>query len=44
MSKNTAVDTELNRLEILLIHAKDFTPHKVEYYKTLIKDHKQKNK
>ncbi len=33
---------QLNELEIKLIHALDFSPHKVEYYRELISQHKSK--
>ncbi len=32
----------LNNLEIRLIYAKNFTPHKVAYYEELIKEYKQR--
>jgi hypothetical protein len=34
--------SELLRLELCLISAYDFTPHKVEYYKSCIEHHKKR--
>ena len=39
-----SLELELNRLEVKLIYAKDFTPHKVEYYEQLIKEVRNKLK
>lgn len=36
-------DTTLRDLETKLNYAKDFTPHKVDYYEQLIKEHKEKS-
>lgn len=40
-NKTAIAEKQLLNLELRLISAKDFAQHKVEYYKELIKQHKE---